>query len=519
MNKKSIVFTLLAFLLSCLVVFIGRNPYTTYAKILGVNTYKGAPVELYRVYLAGENLGVIKSKSELENYIDIKQNMLKEKYNVDKVYAPSDLKIVKELTYNEKASTVDEIYKKIDKQKGSSYFTINGYTIEIEGIEKKFEEDGEIKKKQDIVFYVIDKSIFEHAVDTTITAFVDGEEYQAYLNNTQKEIKDNETGKIIESLQIQNNVKIKKGRIPADDSGNIFTSSEELSKFLLFGTTKEQEKYAVQSGDSIESIANANKLSIQEFLIANDTFTSADDLLYPGQVVNIGAVVPQFDLEEVDTVVSEKTIAKDIVYKNDDTKYVGYEEVEEQGSDGLALVTESRKIVNGTIQDTINVGSVELIPAVNKVVVRGTKQYQYSNTGTEWVVPVGIGSWVWPTNVPYTISSGFGWRWGKLHEGIDIGGTGYGSPIKAANNGIVIQSGYTGTNGNYIVIKHANDYYTMYAHLASRYKQVGNVVMAGDQIGTMGMTGFATGVHLHFGLYRGYPYRGGIPTNPFTLYN
>ena len=519
MNKKSIVFTLLAFLLSCLVVFIGRNPYTTYGKILGVNTFKGTPVELYRVYLAGENIGVIKSRSELENYIDIKQQMLKDKYNVDKVYAPADLKIVKELTYNEKVSTVDEIYKKIDKLKGDSYFTINGYTIEIEGIEKKFEEDGEIKEKKDITFYVLDKSVFEHAVDIIVKAFVDSDEYQAYLDNTQKEIKENETGKIIESLQIQNNVKIKKGRIPAEDSNSIYTSSEELSKFLLFGTTKEKEKYAVQTGDSIESIAYNNKLSVKEFLIANDTLQSENDLLYPGQTVSVQSVAPQFDLVEVDTIVSEKTISKGIVYKNDNTRYVGYETVEEDGSDGLALVTESRKIVNGEIQDTIQTGSVELIPAVDKVVVRGTKQYQYANTGTEWVVPVGIGSWVWPTNVPYTISSGFGYRWGKLHEGIDIGGTGYGSPIKAANNGIVIQSGYTGTNGNYIVIKHANDYYTMYAHLAARYKQVGNVVMAGDQIGTMGMTGYATGVHLHFGLYKGYPYRGGVPTNPFTLYN
>ena len=222
---------------------------------------------------------------------------------------------------------------------------------------------------------------------------------------------------------------------------------------------------------------------------------------------------------EEQTVATEKTINKEIVYKDDNTQYVGYEKVEEEGKDGLALITEKRKVVNGAIEDNITISTIDIVPAIDKVVVRGTKKqsswYSYGNTFT---VPVGIGGWVWPTNSPYSINSTFGWRWGKLHEGVDIGGTGYGSPIKAANNGIVVESGYLSLNGNYILIKHEGDYYTMYAHLASRNKQVGDVVMAGDQIGTMGMTGFATGVHLHFAIYKGYPYRGGSPFNPFNMY-
>lgn len=206
------------------------------------------------------------------------------------------------------------------------------------------------------------------------------------------------------------------------------------------------------------------------------------------------------------------------IYKDDDTQYVGYEKVEQDGKDGLALVTEKIQLVNGEIQDTVQANSVVLSPSINKIVVRGTKRYSSSSLGPNVDVPVGIGSWVWPTNSPYTISSYFSWRWGKHHDAVDITGSGYGSPIKAANNGIIVQSGYTSTNGNYIIIAHQNGYYTMYAHMAARYKQVGNIVMAGDQIGTMGNTGFAYGVHLHFGLYNGYPFRGGVAINPLNLY-
>ena len=60
-----------------------------------------APKTVYRVYLKGKSLGIIKSKSALEDYIDKKQKQIKEEYNVNKVYVPEDIDIVKEITFNE----------------------------------------------------------------------------------------------------------------------------------------------------------------------------------------------------------------------------------------------------------------------------------------------------------------------------------------------------------------------------------------------------------------------------------
>ena len=205
MDKKSIFISFIVFIFSCLILIIGMHPYSIYAKIIGINDYGNNPRELYKVYLAGEALGVIESKQELEDYS--KQQQLKDKYNVSKVYAPSDLKIMKEITYDEEIATVEEIYTKIEKIRGASSFTIDGYKIYIEGLEKK-SEDGTITEKKDITFYVLDKEVFEKAVETTITAFIDEEDYEAYLNDTQEELKENQTGSIIDNLYIANNITI-----------------------------------------------------------------------------------------------------------------------------------------------------------------------------------------------------------------------------------------------------------------------------------------------------------------------
>ena len=119
MNKKDIIYTLLAMIISSSIFFVGY-------------TRAQEPVELYRVYLKGETIGYINNKKLLEEYIDKEQVELKEKYKVDKVYLPNDLDIIKEVTFNKNVSTEKEIYEKI---KDKAPFTINGYTITIKGME------------------------------------------------------------------------------------------------------------------------------------------------------------------------------------------------------------------------------------------------------------------------------------------------------------------------------------------------------------------------------------------------
>jgi murein DD-endopeptidase MepM/ murein hydrolase activator NlpD len=96
-----------------------------------------------------------------------------------------------------------------------------------------------------------------------------------------------------------------------------------------------------------------------------------------------------------------------------------------------------------------------------------------------------------------SVTSEFGYRWGRLHAGVDIGG-GTGTPIRAAKEGTVIFSGNQGGYGNVVIIDHGGGLTTLYAHQSRRAVADGAEVNSGDVIGYVGSTGHSTGPHLHF---------------------
>jgi murein DD-endopeptidase MepM/ murein hydrolase activator NlpD len=102
---------------------------------------------------------------------------------------------------------------------------------------------------------------------------------------------------------------------------------------------------------------------------------------------------------------------------------------------------------------------------------------------------------IWPVNGPVT--SGFGMRWGRMHEGIDIG-VGYGTPIHAAASGRVVYAGWMSGYGNLVAIDHGRGISTAYGHQSSIAVAVGQIVSQGETIGYVGCTGHCFGPHLHF---------------------
>ncbi len=118
---------------------------------------------------------------------------------------------------------------------------------------------------------------------------------------------------------------------------------------------------------------------------------------------------------------------------------------------------------------------------------------------------VSKGNFGWPLPGVANMTSGYGYRWGSLHKGIDISSAGvYGKPIVAADSGKVMMAGWGnygtgyGGYGNVVAIDHGGGYSTLYAHRSSVAASKGQTVKKGQVIAYVGNTGDSQGAHLHF---------------------
>ena len=110
--------------------------------------------------------------------------------------------------------------------------------------------------------------------------------------------------------------------------------------------------------------------------------------------------------------------------------------------------------------------------------------------------PDSFNGYVWPAKG--VLTSGYGWRWGRMHKGIDIAAP-VGTPIYAVAPGEVISSGWnSGGYGNLVKIRHPDGSVTLYAHNSRLNVRRGQQVTQGQKIAEMGSTGYSTGPHLHF---------------------
>ena len=508
MKGKSIIWLLVAGILSGLLVTFAKNLDNDKAK---------TPTVGYRVYLEGKSIGLIESQDELNEYINKQQEKIKDKYNVDTVYIPNNIDIVKEVTYEDSFDSISNIYNMINT---ISPFTIKGYQVTIDrtnSTEYK-NDDNEVDTKPKIIkLNVINKEIFNKAIEEVVLSFVDKDEYESFKENPNVELT-GATGELIENIYIEDNITIKETNVPINET--IYMDSEELTKYLIFGNNSSDKKYVVTKTDDIEKIAENNKMSVNELIIANKSLSSKNTLIFIGQELSVGGVDPIVTTIVEKHIVEDRTVKYKTVYQFDNHMYQGQSKVKQQGSNGKTRVTQKVKMMNGEVINAYIVSSEELKPVVNKIVVKGGKQ-----------APRGDGEWTWPTNFPYTITSYYGYRWGKLHSGIDIFVGGRGSPIYAARAGVVTAIASNGSSGFYVTIKHDNGYYTRYAHMqntkgndslrgthsATKYITVGQRVSAHQVIGEVGSSGGSTGPHCHFEIWNGPPWSS-QSFNPLLFY-
>ena len=138
---------------------------------------------------------------------------------------------------------------------------------------------------------------------------------------------------------------------------------------------------------------------------------------------------------------------------------------------------------------------------------RGRGPARSSGSGQTVSNPSGPVRFLRPVHGP--ITSGFGMRWGRMHQGLDFGAS-TGTPVGAGGRGVVSFAGWNaGGFGNLVVIQHRLGYQTWYGHMSSINVRAGQSVAGGTRIGAVGSTGHSTGPHLHFEVRLN-----GTPMNP-----
>lgn len=230
--------------------------------------------------------------------------------------------------------------------------------------------------------------------------------------------------------------------------------------------------YIVQQGDTLSEIAEKYHIDLDTLVGANEDL---EENIQPGERLAILA-------------------EKGVLYKveNGDSLW------------GIARLfgVEAKEILraNGKSTDFLEAGEQLLLPGA-KPLRKDISNVSVSRAAEAKFILPATGQ----------VSSPFGWRWGRLHKGMDIADD-EGTPILAAMSGKVVHAGWISGYGNAVILQHRRGYSTLYGHMRQILVEQGMAVRQGEPVGRMGSTGNSTGPHVHFEVMKD-----GDPVNPVSV--
>ncbi len=286
-------------------------------------------------------------------------------------------------------------------------------------------------------------------------------------------------GETLLSVDFMENVQITEEKIPAAK----VVSAQDALTLINLGTDT-PKIYKVQPGDSLWSIARKNDMYVSDLTQANHI--QEDAILALDQAIILNEPQPLI------SVVAKVQGSGDVVIpyetKTITDNSVNGVKVKTEGQNGTKYVAYTATKINGEMESKDVSEEKVLKEAVTKVVVQGGRaSYQVASRGSG----TALGRLIWP--ITGSITQGYSSR----HTGIDIAGSS-GSPIVAADGGVVSFAGWQGGYGNFVAINHGNGLVTRYGHCSKLLVSSGQRVSQGQTIALRGSTGHSTGPHLHF---------------------
>lgn len=429
--------------------------------------------ELYEVYVNDQLLGVVQSKEKLDTLLNnVYQERYAEEFPDTQLWFGEDVFVKNVLTYQRYEDKDEEILDYLNQQ---DLFSVLTNKVEF--------SNGEVA-------YVKNIDDFKSAREIFIQNYISKEVYDL-VNKNQKVPELTTYGTREVTYQVLESATVTQGLASVS---KILKNKEECLSFLSYGYDFQREYYAVKEFDTIEGIAWQNGLTKDHIMAINaDRLVSDNQLLEVGMEIDVTKPNSPINvMVERERMVKESVTPPPTQYVYDPEVREGITNVIQTESYGEKNVKYKETYINGELVGGEVVSELITTPAQGEIVSIGTK-----------VIPnIGTGNFRYPVdNVRITC------RWACYygHQGLDVQNAynRYGS-VRASDRGVVVTNSYNSINGYYVVIDHNNGYRTYYGHLNSPSPvSIGQTVSQGEVIGTIGMTGLATGPHVHFEIQKG----------------
>ncbi len=325
-----------------------------------------------------------------------------------------------------------------------------------------------------------------------ITDFFNGEQAQAQANNEDIVLDTNSSTSNLQNMDLFNSESsVNPDKKNIDESENMVIIQEDSlvysdglyipdAKFEKSSVSDQISVYTVESGDTVSEIAELFNVSVNTIRWENNI---------SGQTISVGQKLNILPVTGIKHIVKSGDTLSKITDKYD-------------------AELEDVTVFNGILKgDSLKQGDIIFVPngIIKPIVVAKPTKPSSSNSGAV-VSNTKIQSGYYLRPASGIVTSPYGPRRGGFHPGVDIGNV-RGTPIVASASGIVTKvikvcvegkMSCGGRYGNFIEIDHPNGTSTRYAHLSKNFVSVGQLVVTGEQIASMGNTGTSTGPHLHF---------------------
>ena len=338
---------------------------------------------------------------------------------------------------------------------------------------------------------VVNKLIYMTDIETEAYAVYDGDKVVAIVKDqndadslllqTKEDLSEPDVGMELVSSEFSNELSVKPVNVLLGSVQSNVAAQRQMTNGGDMNTY-----HIIEEGETVATLAA--EFGVEDFEIYDEENKEPVTDVEIGDRVCIRSHVEPVSVKMVEEGKLKEVIEYETIKKETDEYYKGDSYLEQEGEDGLQIFEGTITKVGGTVTERKETAeTVILKEKKDKIILVGTAERPKTAATGTFIVPLDH----------YVITSEWGGRWGRLHEGMDLAAP-TGTPIYASDGGKVIKANYWSGHGLCVEIDHGNGVITRYSHCSAVHVSIGDLVYQGQQIANVGNTGHSFGSHCHF---------------------